>query len=89
MREASDIIINDIRELMDVTEKQAYKYKDIPMIGRSHGVHAEPMTFGLKFALWYEDMKRNLAKNEEGQGNNKHRETLRSCRHILEYPSGD
>jgi adenylosuccinate lyase len=62
MREASDIIINDIRELMDVTEKQAYKYKDTPMIGRSHGVHAEPMTFGLKFALWYEDMKRNMAR---------------------------
>ena len=59
MREASDIIIKDIHELMDVLKKQAYEYKETPMIGRSHGVHAEPMTFGLKFALWYEDMKRN------------------------------
>ena len=62
MREASDIIIKVIRELMDVLRKQAYKYKDTPMMGRSHGVHAEPITFGLKFALWFEDMKRNLER---------------------------
>ncbi len=62
MRDATDIIIKDIRELMDVIKRQAYRYKDTPVIGRSHGVHAEPMTFGLKFALWYEDMKRNLAR---------------------------
>jgi adenylosuccinate lyase len=62
MRDASDIIIKDIKMLMDVLKRQAYKYKDTPMIGRSHGVHAEPVTFGLKFALWYEDMKRNLER---------------------------
>ena len=62
MKEASDIIISDIKGLMPVLKKQAYKYKDTPAIGRSHGVHAEPMTFGLKFALWYEDMKRNLER---------------------------
>jgi adenylosuccinate lyase len=67
MREASDIIIGDIRDLMGVMKKQAYKYKEIPMIGRSHGVHAEPMTFGLKFALWYEDMKRNLERMEKAK----------------------
>lgn len=62
MQEASNIIIKDIKGLMDVIKKQAYKYKDTPIIGRSHGVHAEPMTFGLKFALWYEDMRRNLER---------------------------
>jgi adenylosuccinate lyase len=62
MRDASDMIIRDIIELMDVLKKQAYKYKETLMIGRSHGIHAEPMTFGLKFALWYEDMKRNLSR---------------------------
>src|SRR4030042_6416812 len=62
MQDASDIIIKDIKGLMDVIKKQAYKYKDTPIIGRSHGVHAEPMTFGLKFALWYEDMRRNLER---------------------------
>jgi len=48
-------------------KKQAYKYKDIPVIGRSHGVHAEPMTFGLKFALWHEDMKRSLARMKKAK----------------------
>ncbi len=62
MRDASDMILQDIIELMDVLKKQAYKYKETLMIGRSHGIHAEPMTFGLKFALWYEDMKRNLSR---------------------------
>jgi len=67
MRDASDIIVRDIIELMDVLKKQAYKYKETPMIGRSHGIHAEPMTFGLKFALWYEDMKRNLARMKKAR----------------------
>jgi adenylosuccinate lyase len=67
IREACDLIMKDIRELMDVLKKQAYKYKDIPVIGRSHGVHAEPMTFGLKFALWYEDMKRNLVRMKKAK----------------------
>jgi adenylosuccinate lyase len=62
MQEASDIIIEDIKGLMDVIKRQAYEYKDTPIIGRSHGVHAEPMTFGLKFALWHEDMRRNLER---------------------------
>jgi adenylosuccinate lyase len=62
MREASDIIIKDIQKVKDVLKSQAYKYKDTPIMGRSHGVHAEPMTFGLKFALWYEDMKRNTER---------------------------
>lgn len=64
MKEAADIIIKDIKELMDVLKTQAFKYKDISCMGRSHGVHAEPMTFGLKFALWYEDAKRNLTRME-------------------------
>ncbi len=62
MRDAADIMIKGIRSLMDALKEKAYDYKDTPCIGRSHGIHAEPMTFGLKFALWYEDMKRNLAR---------------------------
>jgi adenylosuccinate lyase len=54
------MIIKDVKKLMDVLKEKAVAYKDVPCIGRSHGIHAEPMTFGLKFALWYEDMKRNL-----------------------------
>ncbi len=64
MREAADIIIGDIRELMEVLKDNAYKYKDTLQMGRSHGIHAEPTTFGLTFALWYEEMKRNLGRME-------------------------
>ncbi|MDX9715231.1 MAG: adenylosuccinate lyase [Dissulfurispiraceae bacterium] len=67
MREASDIIINDLNELKEVLREQAFRNKDIPCIGRSHGVHAEPMTFGLKFALWYQDLKRNLIRMKKAR----------------------
>lgn len=64
MRDSMRLIIQDIVSLMEVMKSQALKYKDAVMIGRSHGVHAEPMTFGLKFALWYGDMQRNLSRAE-------------------------
>ena len=67
MVRAADIIIKDIHKLMDELKIQAYRYKDTPVIGRSHGIHAEPMTFGLKFALWYEEMKRNLERMESAK----------------------
>lgn len=67
MREAADIIIRGIRELLDVLKIQAFKYKDTLCMGRSHGIHAEPMTFGLKFALWYEDAKRSLQRIERAK----------------------
>jgi adenylosuccinate lyase len=62
MREAADIIINDIKGLMKVLKSNAMKYKTTLQMGRSHGIHAEPTTFGLTFALWYEEMKRNLVR---------------------------
>lgn len=62
MRESADIIINDIKGLMAVLKANAYKYKETPQIGRTHGIHAEPITFGLKFALWYDEMNRNLIR---------------------------
>ncbi|MBF0328001.1 MAG: adenylosuccinate lyase [Nitrospirae bacterium] len=67
MKEAAEIIIKDITELMSALKEQAFKYKETPCIGRSHGVHAEPMTFGLKFALWYEDAKRNLRRMQQAK----------------------
>lgn len=60
LREASDLILKDLKALREVLKERALRYKDTPCIGRSHGVHAEPMTFGLKFALWYSDMGRNM-----------------------------
>ncbi len=59
MREAIDILVQDIDALLPVLMENAFKYKKTVMMGRTHGVHAEPMVFGLKFALWYEEMKRN------------------------------
>ncbi|MBF0553148.1 MAG: adenylosuccinate lyase [Nitrospirae bacterium] len=67
MRDAADIIIGDIKSLMEVLKAQAIKYKNTPGIGRSHGIHAEPMVFGLKFALWYEEMRRNLARMDSAR----------------------
>lgn len=64
MKEAAVIIIKDLKTLMIVLKGQAVKYKNTVCIGRSHGVHAEPMTFGLKFALWYEEARRNLQRME-------------------------
>jgi adenylosuccinate lyase len=60
MRKASDIIISDIHTLIKTLKKKALQHKNTVMIGRSHGVHAEPVTFGLKMALWYEEMNRAL-----------------------------
>ena len=62
MKEAADIIINDIKGLMKVLKANAIKYKATLQMGRSHGIHAEPTTFGLTFALWYAEMKRNLER---------------------------
>ncbi len=67
MREAIDILIKDIDELLPILEENAFKYKDTVMMGRTHGVHAEPMVFGLKFALWYEEMKRNKERLEHAK----------------------
>ncbi len=62
MREAADRIIADLKELMAVLRLQAAAYKHVPCIGRSHGVHAEPMTFGLKFCLWFAEAERSLVR---------------------------
>ncbi|MCX7793635.1 MAG: adenylosuccinate lyase [Thermodesulfovibrionales bacterium] len=62
MREAADIIIENIKNLLSILKEKALRYKDIPCMGRTHGVHAEPMSFGLKFLLWYSEMERNLER---------------------------
>jgi adenylosuccinate lyase len=61
-KEASALIERDIDDFLKVLRSQARKYKWTVMIGRTHGVHAEPITFGLKLALWYQEMERNLER---------------------------
>lgn len=63
-KKADDILRRDIHDFMEILKENALKYKDTVMMGRTHGVHAEITSFGLVFALWYEEMKRNLARFE-------------------------
>jgi adenylosuccinate lyase len=60
LKQANDILEKDLIGFIDILKEQAVRYKHTAMMGRTHGVHAEPTTFGLKMALWYEEMKRNL-----------------------------
>jgi adenylosuccinate lyase len=62
LKEASDMLIGDLRRLLDVLKNKAMLYRNTLMMGRSHGIHAEPITFGLKMALWYQEMERNLTR---------------------------
>ena len=67
MGEASDLLMGDLRELREVLGRRAREFKKTPMIGRSHGIHAEPVTFGLKLALMYDEFGRALSRLEEVQ----------------------
>ncbi|MDE7161882.1 MAG: adenylosuccinate lyase [Anaeroplasmataceae bacterium] len=62
LKQANDILYQDILSFMETLKKQAFEYKITPCIGRTHGIHADITSFGLKFALWYEEMKRNLER---------------------------
>jgi adenylosuccinate lyase len=62
--QASEIIAADLRKLSDALKRRAWEFKDTPMIGRTHGIHAEPITFGFKLANWYSETQRNIARFE-------------------------
>ncbi|MFQ5586494.1 MAG: adenylosuccinate lyase [Thermodesulfobacteriota bacterium] len=62
LKDAASLLIRDITGLMEVIRERAFEHRMTVMIGRSHGIHAEPTTFGLKMALWYDEMKRNLLR---------------------------
>jgi len=58
LKESADLLLSGLEELLAVLKDKAYVYKDLVMVGRTHGVHAEPITLGLKFALWYAEFQR-------------------------------
>ncbi len=62
LKAASDILVNDLRRLLNLFSRKAKEYKEMACVGRTHGVHAEPTTFGLKFCLWFAETKRNLGR---------------------------
>lgn len=59
LKQANEILLRDVDRFIEVLRQKALTYKDTVMMGRTHGVHAEPTTFGLKMALWYEEMRRH------------------------------
>jgi adenylosuccinate lyase len=59
LREACDLLISKVDLLLEVLKRRAFEFKDTPQIGRTHGIHAEPTSFGLVWALWYSEMLRN------------------------------
>ena len=67
LKEASDLLLEDLDDLLAVLKRRALEHKKTLMIGRSHGIHAEPITFGLKLALWYAEMRRNRARLERAR----------------------
>ncbi|KAB2489382.1 adenylosuccinate lyase [Priestia endophytica] len=62
LKQANDILIGDLERFVDILKEKAQEHKYTVMMGRTHGVHAEPTTFGLKMALWHEEMKRNVER---------------------------
>lgn len=67
MKQSADLLLKDLSELKDVLAKRAKEFKYTVMIGRTHGIHAEPITFGLKLALWYDETKRNIKRLEQAK----------------------
>ncbi|MEK6282479.1 MAG: adenylosuccinate lyase [Acidobacteriota bacterium] len=59
LRDACDILLKKIDSLLEILKRRAFEFKDTPQIGRTHGIHAEPTSFGMTFALWYAEMRRN------------------------------
>src|ERR671933_1784996 len=59
LRDACDLLLQKVDALMSVLRRRAYEFKDTPQVGRTHGVHAEPTSFGLTFALWFDETRRN------------------------------
>lgn len=62
LKQANDILYKDIVSFMEILKKQALRFKTTPCIGRTHGIHADITSFGLKFVLWHEEMRRNLER---------------------------
>ncbi|WP_057768094.1 adenylosuccinate lyase [Cytobacillus praedii] len=65
IKQANNILLKDLERFVEILKNKAKEHKYTVMMGRTHGVHAEPTTFGLKLALWYEEMKRNLQRFKE------------------------
>ncbi|MBN2283441.1 MAG: adenylosuccinate lyase [Deltaproteobacteria bacterium] len=68
LKEASDILLRDVDDVLEILKDRAQEFKNTLMMGRSHGIHAEPITFGLKMALWFQEMERNRIRLAAARG---------------------
>jgi adenylosuccinate lyase len=67
LRDSCDLLLKKVDALLEVLKRRAFEFKDTPQVGRTHGVHAEPTSFGLTFALWYDEMRRNRVRLERAR----------------------
>lgn len=67
LKEACDVLLPKIDALLEVLKRRAFEFKDTPQIGRTHGIHAEPTSFGLTWALWYSEFQRNKERLEKAK----------------------
>jgi len=67
LRDACDLLLGRIDALNTILKKRAFEFKNTPQVGRTHGIHAEPTSFGLTFALWYDEMRRNRKRLERAR----------------------
>jgi adenylosuccinate lyase len=67
LKEACDILVPKVDELLEVLRRRAFEFKDTPQIGRTHGIHAEPTSYGLVWALWYSEMHRNRERLQKAK----------------------
>ncbi|HEX8637069.1 MAG TPA: adenylosuccinate lyase [Pyrinomonadaceae bacterium] len=67
LKESCEVLLPKIDDLLEVLKRRAYEFKDTPQIGRTHGIHAEPTSFGLVWALWYSEFKRNKERLEKAK----------------------
>jgi len=82
MKQSGELLLHDLEELRDVLARRAKEFKMTVMIGRSHGVHAEPTTFGLKLALWFDESRRNIVRLKNAIRYHFCRTGIRCSRHI-------
>jgi adenylosuccinate lyase len=69
LRDACDLLLKKIESFLEVLKRRAFEFKKTPQIGRTHGIHAEPTSFGLTFALWYDEMRRNRERLRRAREN--------------------
>lgn len=67
LKDACDVLLEKVERLLEVLRRRAFEFKDTPQIGRTHGIHAEPTSFGMTFALWYAEMQRNKRRLEQAK----------------------